>query len=304
MHSTTGTLTPIPPFDYEKTLAFLGSFSIAMNDQVVEPNVLNKALALNGNAIVFRLHARGTVDEPLLDYTLYSARKLSPAVHDKAVERIRFFLSLDDDLAPFYKIGKRDKKFAPIIKQWYGLHHVKFLTPFENAVWAVLSQRVPMGMARKFKQTLTETYGPRLKVDGVEHIAFPEPSQLFPVDAAELRTIIKNERKVEYLRAVIEAFNEVTDEFLYQAPTEEVRQWLMSIKGIGEWSAYFILFRGLGRNQSMYFDANSQPMRAFADVIDRTYGDGKHLDQRAIAKLAAPYGEWETYWTYYLRSSG
>lgn len=304
MDSTAGTLTPVAPFDFEKTLTFLGGFYASMNDQVVESNALTRAIALNGRAIVFRLSSRGTVDEPLLDYTLYSARKLDAATQAKTVERIRFFLSLDDDLAPFYTRGRRDKKFVRVMQELYGLHQVKFLTPFENAVWAVLSQRTPMGVARKVKQALTQIYGPHLKVDGVEHFAFPEASQLFPVSAGELNTIVNNERKTEYLRAVIEAFHKVDDEFLYHAPTDEVRAWLLSIKGIGEWSAYFILFRGLGRSQPLYFDAKSQPMRAFADVIDRIYGDGKHLDHQAIAKLAAPYGEWESYWTYYLRASG
>ena len=52
--------------------------------------------------------------------------------------RLRFFLSLNDDLQPFYRIGLADPPFASVIECLYGLHQPKFLTPFELACWAIL----------------------------------------------------------------------------------------------------------------------------------------------------------------------
>lgn len=58
--------------------------------------------------------------------------------HEQAVDRGQFFLSVDDDLAPFYTIGREDPHVLPIQKRLRGSHQVKFLTPFKNACWADL----------------------------------------------------------------------------------------------------------------------------------------------------------------------
>lgn len=302
-----GTLTPCAPFDFEKSLDFIGEFAPMAGEQTLAPRSLTKTISLNGKAIVFQIRARGTVEIPELDYTLYSAQKLSKAEQEKVVERVRFFLSLDDDLKPFYAIAKRDEKFAPVVRRLYGLHQVKFLTPFENAVWAVLTQRQPMRVAHQVKMALIEKYGPRLRVSlsakaaGVEYRAFPEAAELYPVSASELNLLVRNERKTDYLRAVIEAFYNVDETFLYQAPTQELREWLLNIKGIGAWSADFVLLRGLGRVEWMRMSEYSLRGDPFGKAIQKVYSNGSTLSNAERERLTRTYGDWQGYWAYYLR---
>jgi DNA-3-methyladenine glycosylase II len=103
-----------------------------MGEQQIDDLTLTKATSFNGQAVVFRVRSRGTLDAPSLAYTLYSDMPLDEKVCDAAETRIRCFLSLDDDLRPFYAIGEADPAFAPVVKALYGYHQVKFLTPFEN----------------------------------------------------------------------------------------------------------------------------------------------------------------------------
>lgn len=305
--STRGTLSPRAPFDFDKTLDFIGEFAPMVGEQTLAPGALTKTISLGGKAIVFQLTSRGTVEQPSLDHVLYCEDKLTPAAQDKVLERIRFFLSLDDDLQPFYEIGKRDTHFAPVIQRLYGLHHVKFLTPFENAVWAILTQRQPMSVAHKVKTALIDRYGARLSLSpstGAGHTefrAFPEVSQLFPVSSAELNEIVHNERKSDYLRSVIDAFANVDEQFLYQAPSADVRAWLLKIKGIGDWSADFILLRGLGRMEWMRMSEYNLRGDPFGSAIARVYANGKPVSPPERERLAKTYGEWRGYWAYYLR---
>ena len=62
---------------------------------------------------------------PLLGVTLYAERPISDAVRAEALDRVAFFLSIADDLAPFYAIGRADAAFAPVIAQLYGYHQVE-----------------------------------------------------------------------------------------------------------------------------------------------------------------------------------
>ena len=159
MYTESGILIPTPPFDFDKSLNFLGVFMPTKQEQTVSSHTLTKAISIDGQTIVFQLISSGTIENPQLEYTLFSEKPISEETQSAVVERMTFFLSLRDDLQPFYRIGREDADFAPIIEILYGYHQVKFLTPFENACWAVLTQRNPMKIAQKTKQALIEKYG-------------------------------------------------------------------------------------------------------------------------------------------------
>jgi len=294
MYQETGTLTPTPPFDFDKSLQFLGIFGPTKYEQTIALHSLTKATCSDGQTVVFQFTSTGTTEEPRLEYRLFSAQPITEATKDTVLERVNFFLSLDDDLEPFYRIGREDPDFAPIIEHLYGYHQVKFLTPFENACWAVLTQRNPMNIAQKTKQALTERFGSSLEVNGTVYWAFPEPIQIAIADERELLTLIRNERRAEYLSAVARAFSDVDNEFLKTAPDEEVERWLRNIKGLGEWSVTFIMVRGLGRMERVPLTE-----KRLVEAASKVYGE--EIKRDALQHLADKYGPWKGYWAHYLR---
>jgi DNA-3-methyladenine glycosylase II len=296
MNIETGALIPTSPFDFDKSLQFLGIFGPTKNEQTVSSHSLTKATCIEDQTIVFQLNSTGTTAEPGLEYALFSAQPITEATKNAVVERMTFFLSLKDDLQPFYRIGREDADFAPIIEHLYGYHQVKFLTPFENACWAVLTQRNPMKIAQKTKQALIERDGSSLEVNGSVHWAFPEPIQIAVVDEGELLKLIRNERRTEYLLAVARAFNEVDEEFLKTASDEEAETWLRNIKGIGEWSATFVMVRGLGRMEHVPLTETR-----LVEAASKVYGYGEELSRKDLKRLADRYGPWQGYWAHYLR---
>lgn len=296
MYQETGTLTPTPPFNFDKSLQFLGIFEPTKHEQTIASHSLTKAIRIDGQTVVFQLTSTGTTEEPRLEYTLFSAQPITEATKDTVVERVNFFLSLDDNLEPFYRIGREDEDFTPIIEHLYGYHQVKFLTPFENACWAVLTQRNPMNIAQKTKQALTERFGSSLEVNGTVYWAFPEPIRIAVADERELLTLVRNERRTEYLSAIARAFSEVDDEFLKTAPDKEVETWLRSIKGLGEWSVTFIMVRGLGRMERVPLTE-----KRLVEAASKVYGFGEEMSREALQRLADKYGPWQGYWAHYLR---
>ncbi len=147
-------------------------------DQTVSELSMTKAVRVGGRAIVFQLKPTGTIKMPGLKYNLFADHPFSRGLTEVVIDRISFFLSLSDDLDQFYRIAINDSNFAPVLQKLYGLHQVKFLTPFECACWAVLSQRNQLSAARKAKQALLERFGTSLEVNGHVYRAFPEPGQL------------------------------------------------------------------------------------------------------------------------------
>jgi DNA-3-methyladenine glycosylase II len=295
LYSEEGSLRPTPPFDFAKSLDFLGAFPPMREDQTVSELSMTKAVRVGGRAIVFQLKPTGTIKMPRLKYTLFADHPFSRGLTEVVIDRISFFLSLSDDLDQFYRIAINDSSFAPILQKLYGLHQVKFLTPFECACWAVLSQRNQLSAARKAKQALLERFGTSLEVNGSLYRAFPEPSQLGETSQEEVKALLKHQRREEYLGEVIKAFSEVDERFLRTANYDKVEEWLKNIRGIGEWSARLILLRGLGRMEKLAVE--KRLMAAAARVY------GKPMTTQRLHVIGEKYGRWKGYWAYYLRTA-
>jgi DNA-3-methyladenine glycosylase II len=302
LYSAAGQLRPASPFDFEQSLDFIQRFPPMLGEQTLASRKLAKTISIHTQPVLFELQSDGSIDAPQLQYQLYSTTPIEAETQRLVEDRMRFFLSLDDPLDDFYALARADQPFWAVVQGMYGLHQVKFLTPFEIAVWAVLTQRLPMAIARNLKQALKAAYGSCMEINGVVHTAFPEAAQLITVSPEELSGIIKNERKVEYLMAVTRAFYQVDEQFLRSGPYQEVEDWLLNIKGIGDWSAHFILVRGLGRVERLSLTPNSVNEKAMVEAVSRVYSPGKSLDDRDILRLAEPYGDWQGYWAYYLRA--
>jgi DNA-3-methyladenine glycosylase II len=295
--SEEGFLNPKSPFDFSKSLEFLGEFTPMREEHLIDEQSLTRAVSFGGQTVVFKIRSTGLIKNPRLKYTLYSERSLSSGIRDAVADRIGFFLSLLDDLEPFYRIGYGDVDFAPVLQKYYGLHHVKFITPFECASWAVLSQRYPMGAAQKVKQAIVEKFGTGLEVDNRIYRAFPEPSRLAQASLDDLMPLVRNKRRVEFLMSVANAFSEIDERFLRTAKYDEVERWLSKINGIGEWSSALIMLRGLGRMEKLAVE------KRLLKAASTIYGHGKPLAQPRFDQLAERYGAWKGYWAYYLRAS-
>ncbi len=296
MVTISGQLDAVAPFDFAHSLRFLGEFTPTQPDHQVGGTSFSKAMLVDGLPVGFKVSGIGSVEQPRLAYTLYSECSLTPEQQAAALDRIRFFFSLDDDLRPFYTIGRADPCFAPVIDQLYGFHQVKFsVTPFENAVWAILTQRNHMSIARKMKDALVARYGSRFAVDGSVHPVFPDPQALAEASEAELVSLIHHQQKAEYLSAAARAFLRVNDNFLRHGDYEEVYDWLRSIKGIGEWSAKFVLIRGLGRTDEI--STEGRLLEAAAKHYPQP------MTEKSLKVFASRYGIWQGYWAFYLRNS-
>lgn len=296
VHLYTGHLTPTAPFDFAKSLEVLKTFSPLQDECHISDQTLGIAINANEQAIVARLTSQGTIDTPDLAYTLYSARPLqSDSIHN-ALDRISFWLSLDDDLTSMYTIAQNDTRFAPLVRELYGYHQVKFVTPFQSACWAALAQRNLRNTTIRMKQALLETYGRSLEVEGITYRAFPDADQLADITESELLLVLKNARKAEYIQGVVRAFHQFDEQWARTASYEEVVDWLYNIRGFGAWSVSFVILRGLGRYDEIPFNE-----KGTMEAASRLYGNGIDLTRREVAHLGAPYGDAQGYWAHYLR---
>src|SRR5438094_10496014 len=111
LYSEEGSLRPTPPFDFAKSLDFLGIFPPMRDDQTVSELLMTKAVRASGRAIVFQLKPTGTIKMPGLKYSLFAEHPFSRGLTEVVIDPIYFFLSLTDHLEQFYHIAIYDSNF-------------------------------------------------------------------------------------------------------------------------------------------------------------------------------------------------
>ena len=149
-----------------------------------------------------------------------------------ATEQVRRFLSLDIDAAAWPEVALRDPVIAEAQERFPGLRPCGFYSPYEAAVWAVLSQRMQMGQAATLKATLQSHYG--------DDDAFPAPEVLRRIE------VDLPGRKLEYLHAVAEAAidSRLGGARLRSLPSDDALREVRQITGLGPFAAELVLIRG------------------------------------------------------------
>ena len=289
-----GKIYATPPFDFAKSLDYLRKFPPPALYQVVGDNSFIKAFRLQGQTLLASVY--GDAEQPGLQYELFSRRQVSGELESDLVDRLDSFLSLGDDLGHFYSLAAEDPQFQPIVQTLFGYHPVKFQSPFEAAVWAILSQRNRMTQARNMFRSLVGRFGYEIELDGITYWAFPEPQDIAGCNEGDLAYVARNLRRGEFLLEAARAFALVPPDFLTNAEYAEAEAWLRGITGIGPWSASFILLRGLGRSETVPL-----PDQGFLDAASRVYGSGLTLETAEILRIAQRYHPWQGYWAHYLR---
>ena len=215
------------------------------------------------------------MEEPELRYELYADQPLSEDDVAALLRRITVYLSLDDDLRQLYGLIDSDPPFVAVKRELYGYHQVKFLTPFENTCWTILSQRNLLQIAQRMKRVLIKEFSAGVEVAGMQFWPFPGAKIVVQASLEDLTRLLRNSRRAEYVLGAAAAFCEVDDRFLREGPYDEVFRWLCGIPGVGDWSAALIMIRSLGRMERIPYGDKSLRTHRGADLRRRPAGDAR-----------------------------
>ncbi|MGI5131483.1 DNA-3-methyladenine glycosylase family protein [Pseudonocardia sp. CA-107938] len=207
-----------------------------------------------------------------------------PGAGDAAVAQAARSLFLDVDGSGLAAVGERDPVVAGLLRRWPGLRPVCFASPYEAAVWAILSQRVRMTQAAAVKARIVARHGAVVQVDGQEVRAFPPPQELVAAAVAEGVQDVKVERLREVADAALDGVLDAAE--LRALPVEEALARLRTVPGVGPFSAELILVRGAGHPDVF----PSAERRLHAEMC-HAYG----LSDPTSAELAAVAEEWRPY---------
>ncbi len=248
MERATALLEPSPPFDFDLTAGYATYFLGAYAADSFRDGVFRRLFEIDGKLALVSVRSKGSVESPMLEAEI-TGEELDGALIAGACRRMDWMLGLGEALGPFHEIASRDASLAPLVRAMRGLRVHHNPSVFEGLVLAFLGQQISAHVARILRTALVEAYGPALEVDGAIYRAFPGPERLAQAGVEGLRALRFGQHKSRYIydiaRAV--AFGEVDLERLHGKTDAEAAEALKSIRGVGEWTAQWLLIRALGR---------------------------------------------------------
>ncbi len=84
-------------------------------------------------------------------------------------------------------------------------------------------------------------------------------------------------------------------EYLHQLSDEEAVERVTELRGVGQWTAQWVLVRALGRN-----DAFPLGDLALRRAVSHLYFDGEGIDDEQLKEFSGRWSPWRTYVTVYL----
>ena len=242
------TLRPRPPYDFDLTCRYATYGGGRYGADVFEAGAYTRLLDVRGHLVLATARSAGTVDAPVVD-VIVRGDNADQAVVDEAALIFERMLGAGDDVEPFYRMADGDSVLAPIVSRLRGLHVPQSASAYEALVLAILGQQISTHVARMLRTLLIDTLGPSSSIDGETYRAFPRPQDIDRAGVEALRLINFSSRKAEYVVGIASrvASGRLDLESMRSRSDQEVVAALTGLRGVGPWTANWLLIRAFGR---------------------------------------------------------
>jgi 3-methyladenine DNA glycosylase/8-oxoguanine DNA glycosylase len=197
-----------------------------------------------------------------------------------AIERMRFALSVDEDLGPFYRRFRSDRLLGSVIRRRPHLRPRRRPWPWEALAWAITSQLIEAMRASAIQRRIVRRWGPSLgsgppvlrDVPCAAVIAGRAPAELCAMDLAAARALALRRCAREVAAGRADLFDPACD------------QRLRAIPEIGSWTLQCLGLHGRGEPDSL--PAGDV---AYIKLVGRLAGLGRRATVEEVEEFYAPY---------------
>lgn len=279
-------------FNFQECLLFLAR----SNHEVlhtIKDHILYKLLKIDHELVLCLISYQA--QQLRVDFPMNSP---SAAAVEQVQSYIEEWFDLRRDLQPFYHMAQKDAILQHSVQKYNGLRIIGIPDLFEALVWAIIGQQINLTFAYTLKKRFVEHFGENVDYKGDTYWVFPSCEQIASLTIADLRALQFTSRKSEYVIAIAQemASGALTKEKLLQIKDRaHIKKMLMSIRGVGEWTADYVLMK-------CFHDPTSFPI---ADVgLHNALKMQLALDRKPtideIKKWEVPWRGWQAYATFYL----
>jgi 3-methyladenine DNA glycosylase/8-oxoguanine DNA glycosylase len=248
--------------------------------------VLERLLHVEGRPVIVR------AAQPSSASVVIGAWGPSRGICAVALERMRFALGIDDDLAPFHARFRADPLIGAAVRRFPWLRPQRRPEPFEALAWAICEQLIEYTRAAAIERRIVRRLGPSMAggvqprvplrdVPSAETLAGTAPALLESFDLSAGRAL-----------ALRRAAREVAAGRVDLRDGEHERGWrrLRALPGIGSWTVECLALHGQGR-----FDQLPAGDLGLRKLVGRLRGGGDpqaRAEEEEVREFFAPYAPW------------
>jgi DNA-3-methyladenine glycosylase II len=290
---TTLQLDIIGPFDLQE-VAMMG---FGHRDERSFDGVMRMAFCLDGG------YERqvGVEARQLGDRLEVRAEPAGDPLNEAEVEALRKqvvrAISLDHDGEAFHQMCLADPVLAKVHSRAPGFRPALFYSPYEAALWSIISARRARSQGIALRARMSEMYGAGFDLSGIRTLCVPTPSAVLEMDSVPGLPADRLPR----LRAVAEAAQrgQLDAERLRSMSEEDAQAELQQLPGIGPFYSSLILIRSCG-----HADARSLGEPRSRAAIQAAYGVDHELSDAELLALAETWRPFRTWVTVMMRALG
>jgi DNA-3-methyladenine glycosylase II len=199
-------------------------------------------------------------------------------------------LGLDFDLAAFERFASGfDEDMAALVERLRGFRPPISPDPFETLVTSITAQQASLASAFAIRSRMVERLGER----ATHAYAFPTRERLAAADPDELTEVGFSRRKAEYVVGL--ARDGLDYGALALLPDDEVKERLVAVRGLGDWTADWFLARHLARGHA--WPAGDLGLRK---AVASFYGDGPLPSIEEVRVIGARFAPFQNLTAHYL----
>jgi len=233
------------PFDWHGIADFLAGRATPGVEQVVDGRYL-RTITLNDEVGVIECCA-DAADESLR----LSVHGISTQGLFQLVQRVREIFDLDAPVADIADVLGADRKLGDLLRARPGIRVPGAWDGFELTVRAILGQQVSVKAATTMSGRIANRYGEAVSIPDSIAVSSDELEldRLFPTPRKLARARFNDiglvRSRAETIRRVAQAVCNGSLVFDNAQDPDEFRRSLMTIKGIGDWTAQYVAMRAL-----------------------------------------------------------
>ena len=284
-------------FSFAETLRFL-----TRNEKeclhTVKGETIFKLLEIDGELVLFSINFLDSSLQITI-HTPITSPKSSPqerTLFEFVKKYVQNWFDLEANLTDFYKTAQNDEILANLCQRFHGLRMVGMPDLFESLVWSIIGQQINLNFAYSLKERLVKNFGKSLVYNDETFFALPTPEKLANLSLEDFQPHQFSRSKAQYILNISRAFADgnLSQRDLEKLPFEEIREKLVQIKGVGNWTANYSMMKSLKN-----YDAFPVEDVGLHNAVKTQYGLEGKPSIPTLNLMAEKWSGWKGYATFY-----
>ncbi len=233
----------IPPYSFTLSVHKPAGWWWSTPTEVFEGGTLWTTARLDKRLYGFRLEAAGTSRKPAVVCAVFSDKAMGDAEKDYVSRTVERALGVKEDIRGFYAIASRDEILRQTVEDLHGMRTVAWPELFPALILAVTLQMAPMKRSNQMMDLLIESFGEHVAFDGKTIMHWPSSKKIACLPVSELKEKAKLGYRALNLKCIAETLEKgfPTSEALAAMSPDEAKKQLMTLRGIGDYSAEIVM---------------------------------------------------------------